>query len=329
MSRLRMIDIAAHCGVSKAAVVRALNRPVERSELRPETWQRIRDAARDLGYRSDWRGRALAGGRSHTIGLLYDGIYPPLHAMPGRLVAEIARFLAEHGYDLLLVPTDREGWRAKLEDRRCDAVVVVGAVPDAVEQERSLPLPMVVVNAATRHNTPRVEPDDEAGSALAVQHLLDLGHRRIAFCHGEPGQRRRGHQSLAARERSYRLLMRSAGHAMQWISGDGELEAALTTPAIRPSAIIAYNDGIAARCLQIAYRIGLRVPDDLSLVAFNDDPEARMLSPPLTTLAIPLQAMGQAAADLLMACLGSEAPEHDIVRIAEELVIRASTAAPA
>lgn len=328
MNRLRLVDIAAHCGVSKAAVSRALNRPVERSELRPETWMRIREAARALGYRADWRGRALAGGRSHTIGLLYDGIYPPLHGLPGRLVAECARSLAEHGYDLLLIPTNADGWQAKLQDRRCDAAIVVGRPPSALEAATTIPVPLIAINAATRHALAQIVPDDEAGAALATQHLLDLGHRRIAYVGGGAGRHAR-HASDALREQGYRATMQGSDATVHIFAGVAAAEAALDDPSRRPSAMIAYHDGFAALLMQAAYRRGLRIPGDLSLVAFNDDPEGKALSPPLTTLALPMQAMARAAAARVIACLdGTTDDAPSIQRIAETLQVRGSSGSP-
>lgn len=325
MPKIRMIDIAEHCGVSKAAVVRALNRPVERSELRPETWARIRAAAESLGYRADWRARALAGGRSHTIGLLYDGLYPPLQGFPGRITAEIARFLSEASYDLLLLPTDREGWREKLVDRRCDAAVIVGEVPLAIDGSESLPLPVVTVNARGRNPYPRVEPDDAGGAALAVAHLRDLGHRRIAYF-GEIPSRRRAHPSAQARHQGYRDAMRAARLQPQVFPSLDSLEGILGQAALRPTAIVAYTDAGAARIMQSAYRRGLRVPDDLSLIAFNDDPEGALLSPPLTTIALPIQPMGRAAADLVLRLLDGDDDVPPITAIPEDLRLRESTA---
>lgn len=325
--RLRMIDIADHCGVSKAAVVRALNRPVEHSELRPDTWHRIREVAQRLGYRADWRARALAGGRSHTIGLLYDGIYPPLHGFPGRITAEVARWLAGYSYDVLLIPTDRDGWRHKLEDRRCDAGLVISTMPHAVENSADLPIPIVGVNIATRLNIPRVDPDDERGAREATDYLISLGHRRVAYIRNPP-QAGKHHPSIEHRERGYRRAMQV--HLLEpQLYSSAEAELVFDQPNKRPTAVVAYNDGTAARIMQIAYRRGIPVPLQLSLIAFNDDPEGELLSPPLTTMVIPIQALGKAAADMLMRLLDGIVPEDPRSLVTETLRIRESTAPPA
>jgi LacI family transcriptional regulator len=321
--RIRLVDIAAACGVSKASVVQALNRPSETCELAPATRERIRAAAARLGYRPDWRARALGGARTNTIGLLYPGWYPPMGGYPCRLLGACARFLAERGYALLLQRCwEQATWRETLAERRVDGVLLISEAPDGMLAEERFAMPVVAVNLQAPGAVPQVLPDDRGGAHLAVRHLLATGHRRIAYVARVDLHQ---HFSRAARQDGYLDAMRQAGASAQVLSGIHGLTQALHHDQ-RPTAVLAYDDRLAIEAMQTAMALGLHVPHDLSVIGCNDEQEASIAAPPLTSIRLPTDPLGRAAADLILDLLaGGEAPGGPLL-LPEELVLRASTA---
>jgi LacI family transcriptional regulator len=323
--RIRLVDIAAACGVSKAAVVQALNRPPETCELRAATRTRIRAAAARLGYRPDWRARALASGRTSTVGLLYAGMYPPMGGYPARLMGAIARRLAERGIGLLLLRCwEASTWREAVDERRIDGAVVLDGPPAGLLEAGPLPVPLVLANIATTLAVPQVLPDDHGGAMIAVRRLVALGHRRIVHLTGE---RRSGHISAQSRHDGYRAAMAEAGLPARILDRTAALDAQLDgrTP---PSAVHAYDDDLAIQAIRLAQRRGLRVPQDLAVIGTNDGPEAAACSPALASVALPGDPLAFAAADLLLGLIAGAEPPGAPVLLPETLVERASLGPP-
>lgn len=320
-NRVRLVDIAAACSVSKAAVVQALNRSPEACELRPATRERIRAAATRLGYRPDWRARALAGGRTSTIGLLYDGIYPPMGGYPARLLGGLARRLAERGSDLLLVRCRSEAtWREVLGERRVDGAVVIDRTPAGLLDGGVLPVPLVLVNCACPGAVPQVLPDDAGGARLAVERLAALGRRRIVHLTRSD----QAHVSGFARSSGYVAAMQAAGLPPRVVDSLDAFAALLARPDARPDAVFAYDDGLAIAVLQLAQSRGLRIPDDLAVIGVNDSSEAGLASPELASLALPEDPLAFAAADLLLDLVAGREPPGAPLLLPEILVERAS-----
>jgi LacI family transcriptional regulator len=195
-------------------------------------------------------------------------------------------------------------------------------------------IPVVAIDPHTGpSDLPTVDSDNLAGAEAAVWHLVNLGHRRIGFLGGRDDL-----ESARRREEGYRRTMAAAGLPVDpdlMRSGGFRMETSdapareLLGRADRPTAIFAANDLMAIQTVQVAQSLGLRVPEDLSVIGFDNIPESAMAKPTLTTIAQPLKSIGQTAMQLLLALLrGEEVPVRH-VQLATELVVRSSTAPPA
>jgi LacI family transcriptional regulator len=178
-----------------------------------------------------------------------------------------------------------------------------------------------------------VDSDNLSGARAAAEHLLSLGHRRIAMLTGRPDL-----LSAQLREQGFRQAMAAAGVAVEeelvrlgsYDPGTaGEQAAALLAGPDRPTAVFAANDLSAIATIEVAHRMGLRVPQDLSVVGFDDIPEATRCTPMLTTVEQPIREMGRRAVELLIGLIrGESEPQATHVMLPTRLVVRASTAAP-
>ncbi len=322
-------NIADRVGVSKQAVSYALNG--KHGQVSEATRLNVLETARTLGYRPNWRARSFARQESGTIGLVYGR--PADYVEHSAMVSALVQHLAALGRELMLIPAmgPVAEWGHKLHDGRVDGVLITHPMPlelDAFVAERRLPA--VFLNLRSEQDVPQVSFDDAAGTRLAVEHLLGLGHRRIAyFCspksHGE-------HYSNAEREKAYGAAMAAAGLAAEASVVVDGYEAfvrrlAAGGPRKRPTALVVYNDYDALRLLQWLWRVGLRVPQDLSLVGFNDEPAAGDAVPPLTTVAAPVAEMARHAVTHLLetAASSSETPRAVLPL---SLCVRESTAPP-
>jgi LacI family transcriptional regulator len=284
--------------------------------IKPETVERVRNAASDLGYRVNRMARSLKLNRSFTIGMLVPDITNPFFPPVVRGAEDC---LATDGYTLILANTDND----EAKERRHDPLV---------EELREGTAPLVLVNRTIdRGGVPAVIPDDHAGMTLAVEHLYQLGHRRIAHVAG-PADTSTGARRAAGFGAAIGLLglprMRIA-HASAFTEHAGRVAARVVLARReRPTAIVAANDLIALGVIRAADEVGLRCPEDVSLVGFNDMPFADRLRPALTTLRIPEYEIGHRAATLLLARIRDPRSRAETILIPPELVVRESTAAP-
>jgi LacI family transcriptional regulator len=194
-------------------------------------------------------------------------------------------------------------------------------------------MPIVAVDPHTGPaDVPTVESDNFAGALQATNHLIELGHRRIAFVAGRPDLR-----SSIRRSDGYRRALADAGIPFDpSLVGVGRyLRESTHEPAVallsrrdRPTAIFAANDLSAIAIIEVAASLGLSVPGDLSVIGFDDVPEASRLNPPLTTIRQPMQRLGAAAAGLLVSLMNGERPEETHLRLPTRLVRRTTTAPP-
>ncbi|GGM14457.1 LacI family DNA-binding transcriptional regulator [Deinococcus aerophilus] len=330
-------DIAAQAGVSKMTVSKVLNGQPGISEA---TRARVLTTAQKLGYRANAAARTLATGRSDTLGVLVP-------SLGTQYVSEVVRG-ADHaatalGLDLLISTTQerpgREGHNvSRLSGGLVDALLIVlpYALHDYAPALLDASLPVVVVgNESPGQPLALVDTDHMAGARLAAGHLLDLGHRRIAFVTGRPDV-----QASAERLRGYGEALRGAGLPVDErliVDGDytqpGGFHATRTLLARLdagglplPTAVFAANDVSAFGVIEALRDHGLRVPGDVSVIGFDDIPQASQVHPPLTTVRQPLPEMGEVAARMLIARLrGGPAPPPRTV-LPPTLVLRASTA---
>jgi len=331
-------DVAAAAGVSKTAVSFAFNQP---DRLAHDTATRIRTVADGLGYRPHPVARMLTQGRTRTIGILTPQVLAIVFENPyfGMFNVGVAVAADAAGYALHFI-SPLQGSLARAVGRATvDGVVAVGLSADhpEVEQIRRAGLPMVLVDSSALPDQPSVEVDDEGGARLAAEHLVALGHREFAVLSIAPPERVGGEDPdgvPARRLRGYRSALAAAGIVLgdeaiitsdATIAGGAASFAEAWDSGLRPTAVLAMSDATAVGAMRAARDRGLRVPDDVSVVGFDDVDLGRFADPALTTIHQPIVRKGGEAVRLLLAILAGEAgaPTHEI--LATRLVVRAST----
>nr|WP_269329891.1 LacI family DNA-binding transcriptional regulator [Kineosporia babensis] len=330
-----MVDVARLAGVDKAVVSRVINSDPA-LVIRPETRERVLAAVRELDYRPNIAARSLRTSKAATLGLVIPDFANPVYAqiITGAESAALAR-----GYVLVTGSSsgNRTGPRRYLEllgQGRVDGLLLAGGQLTAADQSMlaTLGLPWILVNRHGGRTWNRhVTLDDTHAAAIAVNHLLDLGHSRVAHVAGPAGA------DTARRRRSgYVKALKSAGVTPEDVEtaagdytpgGGAEATAKLLDEGPAPTAIFVANVAMAVGVLNTLRRRGLRVPEDVSVVAVHDLPLAEHLVPALTTVRMPLQTLGARAVDLLLRTPPDQ-PVEEVVGDETVLVIRESTAAP-
>jgi DNA-binding LacI/PurR family transcriptional regulator len=329
--RTSIKDIARLASVSHSTVSRALSgSPL----VNTETAKKIRRIAAENGFRTSAVARSLATSRTRTIGVVVTSIADPF-------VAEVFDGIEEEAiardYSVFLASCHADPKREvkvvqSFEDRRVDGIVVtasrVGALYAPVLEQLQIPI-VLVNNQHPSHYAHSVLIENFDASRCAVAHLIKLGHERIAYI-GD----RFGYGSDSERFSGYRSALDEAGFPFRpelVVHGDGKadggtcaMEALLKAPA-PPTAVFCYNDMTAIGALKTLWAHGLRVPDDISIVGFDDLPLASYVRPPLTTVRQPKREMGRLATQVLLKLIAGSDPEQSI-KIAGELIIRQSTA---
>ncbi|MFI6787996.1 LacI family DNA-binding transcriptional regulator [Nonomuraea sp. NPDC050383] len=330
-SALTIAQLAELAGVSTATVSKVVN---GRSEVSSETRAAIEELIRRHGYRRQRR-RSTPTALVELVFHALEGDYP-VEITKG--VAEVAR---EHGLMVGIsdLGHDRTAGDAWLEDvlrRRPSGVIAVfsGLTEAQHEQLACREIPLVLLDPADvpARNIPSVGAGNWNGGLTATRHLLELGHRRIAIITGPDSA-----LSSRARLDGYRTALDMAGVPVDpeligrgdfYIEGGlAEAHRLLRLPH-RPTAIFATNDGQAIGVYHAAHQLGLRIPDDLSVIGFDDMPSVRWAIPPLTTIRQPFTEMAAAATSMLLRLAHGEPPPQSRVELATELVVRESTAPP-
>jgi len=338
-SPVTLRDVARLARVHPATVSRALN-PGTRSMVNDDTAQRVIDAAEELGYRPNPIARGLKTNRSYTVGVVIPDLTNPLFPP---IVRGIEARLGQAGYTSLIANTDNAPERERQDFEAMRARQVDGFITATARLDHELlseiaesGQPIVLVNRRVEDGTlPAVAADDRQGARLAVEHLVALGHRRIAHL-GGPQNLSTGHQ----RHVGFEEAMNDAGaggradNLVSFGTAFTEAEGArlcreLLDGGAEVTAIVAGNDLMALGCYDILGEVGLRCPEDVSVVGFNDMPFADRFNPPLTTVRIPHREMGAAAADLLLELLATPGTAPRQLVLPSVLVARGSSASPA
>ncbi len=330
-------DVADSAGVHRATASRALN-PATRHLVNAETADRVERAARALGYRPNPIARSLKTSRSASIGLVIPDLTNPLFPPIARGVEDVLR---EVGYNAWIVNTDNDPDREaaaveSMRSRNVEGFVFATARlrHPLLEQLVASGTPAVTVNRRVASaDIPSVTADDATGVSLALRHLVELGHTRIAHLAG-PQDLSTGRGRL----RAFREAMQDQGLAdgpEMMVICDAWSEAAgarglatLLDSGARFTAVLAGNDLLALGCYDALAERGLTCPDDMSVVGFNDMPFIDKVSPPLTTVRIPHYELGAEAARLLLADLHEPTRHSRSVLLPLSLVVRQSTAPP-
>lgn len=327
----RMSDVARLAGVSPQTVSRVLNgSPYVSKDVR----SRVEQAVRHLGYRRNSAARALVTRQSMHLGVVTVGTtqYGPSQALFG--IAEQAR---ELGYATSLVSLDdinRPAMRRALDhlvDDAVDGIVVLAptaAAADAVEG-LSAAVPLVMFEPGTTDHPRTVAHDEVMGAQVATTFLLELGHSTVHHLAGPPGW-----LGTDARIEGWRRALTAAGRiapeplAGDWSAASGHSVGLKLLQRARPTAVFVGNDQMSLGLLKAASELGLRVPEDLSVVGFDDIPEAQYYQPALTTMHLDFMEVGRRCVERLIQLIrGSESGPEPV--IAPYLVPRASAARPA
>jgi DNA-binding LacI/PurR family transcriptional regulator len=340
--RPRIADVAREAGVSKTAVSFAFNNP---DRLSPETATRIREVADSLGYRPHPVARMLTQRQTMTIGVLTPQALAVIFSNPffALLSEGVAHAAEDLGYELHFISPRNGSLALAMGRATVDGVVAIGLSREhaEVEQIRSSGLPMVLVDSEDLPEHSSVVVDDEGGARAAADHVVGLGHRDILVIAVErpqtPAERVVGQREGVAerRLRGYRAGLAAGGLTLddEWVvagrasidGGESAFQRAWSF-GLRPTAILAMGDAMAIGAMRAARQLGLRVPDDVSVVGFDDIDLAALVDPALTTVHQPIRQKGTDAVRLLLAELElrpGHQPEH--LRLETRLIVRGST----
>jgi LacI family transcriptional regulator len=325
-------EIAKRARVSTATVSRTLNR---NGAVRPETARRVWRAANELNYFPNSHARALVSGRSRLLGLIVSDITNPFFP---ELVRRFESLAMEREYDLILTSTDYQTDRMtvclrRMLERKVDGVALMTSEMDEglIEELSRRGVPLVFMDVGqVGPRMSHVAMDYAGGIRQAVDHVVHLGHRRIAFISGPLAlhSARTRHDAFVARMRKHALpvdrkLVREGTHTAE--GGQHAMEALLRVSP-RPTAVVCSNDWTAMGALHAIDAAGLRVPEDVSVVGFDDIPLVSYTRPPLTTVRMSPAEIGSTAFEALFRLIDGKEHKGALLHVPTKLVVRESTA---
>ena len=338
-SRPRIADVAREAGVSKTAVSFAFNSP---GRLAPETAIRIRAIADDLGYRPNPVARMLTQRQTLTIGVLTPQALSVIFSNPffGAFSEGVALAAEEFGYGLHFISPLHGSLARAMSRATVDGVVAIGLSNDhpEVEQIRRAGLPIVLVDSTALPEHGSIEIDDTGGARAAADHLIALGHRDVLVIGVEPAAPSVGLDPdgvMGRRLRGYRDAFAVVGvtlAAERLIIGPASIEGGIAAmqraweDGLRPTAVLAMSDVMAIGAMCALRELGQRVPQEVSVVGFDDIDLAPHVDPPLTTVHQPIRRKGEEAVRLLLTVVDRRdqvRPEHR--RLETRLIVRGST----
>jgi DNA-binding LacI/PurR family transcriptional regulator len=331
-------DIAGLCGVSEATVSYVIN---GKRKLRADTRERVERTMQELNYHPSAVARGLSSKRVHTLGILFgavESIEFATNSYVNGLLQGIMQQAQEEGFDITFFTAQWKNAAVSappLSDGRTDGVLVISPRLDSdiLEGLSSLGIPHVAISAVEKNGVANVDVDNFAGAKMATQHLLELGHRELAYLSGN--------EDLASSAPRRAGFLSALKHAElkpreEWVQTsnfDGSLAfeqaRVLLQQTTAPTAIIAGNDHIAFGVLEAAQHFGIRVPQQLSIVGFDDVPAAQWVTPALTTIRQPLKEIGQTATQVLIESVRDKKNCIRTTRLmSPKLIIRGTTAPP-
>lgn len=325
--RVTIGDVAEQAGVSVATVSKVIN---DRYGVAENTSARVRAVIDDLGYHASLVGQSLRSRRTNVIAVLVRDLEP----FSAELLKGVARGIRDTGYELVVFSgcgqaADQAGWEkrylSRISGTLADGAILV--TPGSIDETYGTPV--VAVDHNVQSSTlPTVDSENLKGAVAATEYLLGLGHRRIGFLAG-----RHDLESATLRERGYREALLTAGVQVDesLVQVGGYDAATAAEPARRlleldphPTAIFAANDVTALETIAVARSLGLRVPEDLSVVGFDNVPESALADPQLTTVEQPIQQMGREAVRLLVELIKDPLQPAARVILPTRLVVRQS-----
>jgi LacI family transcriptional regulator len=332
--RVTMADVAREAGVSLMTVSRVVN---NKDDVSLTTRQHVQAVIERLGYSPSGIARGLATRCTHTLGLVVPDVANPFFSDLARGAEHVA-YAA--GYNVFLCNTDEDPERdlavlQSLEEKRVDGVVLCSSRLDDNDLRRVLNRhpAIVLVNrrweaASEEDGVGVVMIDDEAGGRMAAQHLLDTGHRAVGLLAGPPASR-----SGRLRVKGFHAVLVAAGLSNNstyvrpcspTVEGGREAVRELLTAEPELTALFCYNDLVAIGALHACVDLGRSVPDDVSVVGFDDIPLAALVTPSLTTCRVPRYEMGGQAMQLLLDQINSYREGYREIVMQPELILRAS-----
>jgi LacI family transcriptional regulator len=328
--RPTITDVAAAAGVSVSTVSKAVN---GRYGVASSTVDHVLAVVAELGYESSLIASSMRSRTTGVIGVLVADFEP----FSAEILKGVGQALSESRYDLLAYSGSHatpEGWErrslARLSGTLIDGAIIVTPTVVNVGAE----VPVVAIDPHTGPaDLPTVECDSFGGALQATRYLIELGHSRIGFIAGRPDLR-----SSIARDAGYRRALSDAGLSVdpRLIGSGSYRQGAVRLAALdmlsradRPTAVFAANDISAIEIVKVAAELGLDVPRDLSVIGFDDVPEASKAVPALSTVRQPMQTLGAEAARLLIALMRGEQPKRTHSILPTRLIPRSTTAPPA
>lgn len=333
MAKVTINDVAAAAGVSIKTVSRIINRE---PNVRPATQQKVQQVIDALDYRPSPSARSLAGNHSYIIGLVYSNPTPSyVHEVQNGVLA-VCR---EEGYDLLIHPCDHEteglcNEIASLhQQHKVDGLILTPPITDhqqLIAALNELNTPIVNISPIDQESSiPYVHTNEQQAAYQLTQHLISLGHRRIGFILGPLD-----HVASTLRLQGFKQALEESNITLDeqyLVQGQFNFESGkdctqeLLALKLRPTAIFASNDTMAAGAMVVAHQQGLTLPDQLSIVGFDDSPTASRLWPTLTTAKMPTRLLAQNATRILIDNLRGKAPRTPTAAPECEMVLREST----
>ncbi len=326
-------DVARAAGVSHPTVSRALRgSPL----VLPGTAQQIQRTAEAMGYKPSAVARSLVTQKSWTIGVVVASIADPFY---GEVASGIEEVASANGYSVILANSPIDPAREvavvrSLQEHRVDGILVtasrVGELYISISSEMRIPI-VLINNQHDGEFVYSVSIDNVGGAFAATMHLIELGHKHIAYLGDSLGfqtdkERFAGYRKALARHGiSFNKELAASSNGLPEESAEAVRE--LLSLKKPPTAIFCYNDMSALGAIEAARSKGLRVPEDLSIVGFDDVFFSRYLQPPLTTVRQPKQEMGRNAMNILLSLLAGDAPKKQVC-VHGELIVRSSTKSP-
>ncbi len=329
-SSITIRDVAAHAGVSHQTVSRVINGS---ERVSPETRQRVEEAIEALGYRPNATARFLATGRPLTFACLAPNLTDYTFAS---IIEGATTEARQHGYFMISASAPDDDTFATLMEqlissRRAEGLIVINPYADGRHTRVPQDVPTVFVGARPREGAINsISLDDDAAGRQAVQHLLGLGHERIALITGPLEE-----DCSQDRQAGYEAALQEAGHPVDpamilegdWSATSGyEAVQQWLEDRINFTAIFAQNDRMAVGAIRSLRESEIRVPEDVSVIGLDDMPLASYFDPPLTTMRQDMLGIGREAARLLVTAVENPGGVHQHERFPVELIVRRSTA---
>ncbi|HEX6385334.1 MAG TPA: LacI family DNA-binding transcriptional regulator [Anaerolineae bacterium] len=337
--RVTSRDVAKRVGVSRTTVSFVLNNVVG-SNISKETRRRVLAAAEELGYVPHAAAQALAGQRTRIIGLVFPRSYHhlPTHFFLLQILDGLLDVVQQNGLRLLIdslgESNGKQSYLNLVRAKRIDGLIVLDPRSDnpalhALAQEG---FPLVLIGDLSGADICSVDVDNRTASSVAVKHLLSLGHSRIGCITNAPLA---GYRVTEERLLGYRDALDAAGIAFDETlvrygeytpeSGFSRMNSLLDEARPWPTAVFVASDVVAFGAMAAIQQRGLKIPDDIALVGYDDVPLARFVNPPLTTVRLPASEQGRRAGELLLD-LVLKRPRHGRrILLATELIVRASS----